>query len=459
MSNHTPQRISLAIVLMLGSAVAVPAQSAPMSLDEREAVVRLQSGKASIRKDAAERLGRLKSKAASPDLARTAASDPDASVRRAAALALGRVGDRDRIPEMIAILKDPDPGVRRGGVEGLVNLYVGRDEGFFTRIRVGFSKAVPFWEERNSTTVELFDPVDPSVPTAISGLLKSDSDHGNRVAAVRGLGALRAAAEVDALADAMGADGGLRPDVLDAFVRIGDTDAARYCIPLFEDPGDDLAAQAMLAAGRLRAADSVDPLLRIYASGGPKKGVVGSVTSVFSPERRTAALQALALIGDPRAESLFQDRLYDKDPDVRRACYDGIARLGDPKFLALVTRNSQIEKNRDVRLAQSFALYRMGQPGIFGVLATALRNSSQREQAAAYVLEANRQEELLPFLRTPDRDAQLVIIEALSRIGDQQAAGELRPIVRGSQPDVAFAADRAIRRIEWRLAHAASPQP
>jgi HEAT repeat protein len=459
MTIKTVLRSGVVIAIAMGFISQVCAQDAPLSLDEREAVVRLQSGKASVRRDACERLGKLKSRSAGADLVRTATSDPDSTVRRAAVVALGRVGDRSRIAEMLPVLRDPNVDVRRGAIEGLVNLYIGRDEGFFTRVRSGLSKAVPFWDERNSATVEPYDPVDPQVTTAISGLLKIEADRGNRVAAVRALGALRATSEIDALADAMGADDKLRSDVLDAYVRIGDTSAARYAIPLFESQSDDLAAQAMLTGGRLRAADCVEPLQKVYATGGPKKGVVGTVTSVFSPERRKAALQALALIGDPRSESMFLSELYDKDPDVRQACYDGLARMADPKFLALVTRNGQLEKNSDVRLAQSFALYKMGQPGLFGVLATALRNGSQREQAAEYVLEADNQAHLMPFLRAPDRDAQLVVIEALGRIGDKDAAEALRPIIRGSEPDVALAADRAVRRIEWRIANAPAPQP
>lgn len=459
MGMKTVSLMLLIVALFPIGEVAARAQDAPLSLDEREAVVRLQSGKASVRRDACEQLGKLKSRAAGPALAKTATTDPDSSVRRAAVVALGRVGDRTRIAEMTPVLGDPNADVRRGAIEGLVNLYIGRDEGFFTRVRSGISKSVPFWDERNSATVEPYDPVDPQVITAISGLLKNEPDSGNRVAAVRALGALRASSEIDALADAMGAHDHLRSDVLDAYVRIGDTSAARYAIPLFESQSDDLAAQAMLTGGRLRAADCVEPLQKIYTTGGPKKGVVGTVTSVFSPERRKAAIQALALIGDPRSESIFLTEMYDKDPDVRRACYDGLARMADPKFLALVTRNSQTQGNEDVRLAQSFALYKMGQPGIFGVLATALRHRSQREQAAEYVLEADDQAQLMPFLRAPDTDAQLVVIEALGRIGNQEAADALKPIVRGSKPDVALAADRAIRRIEWRIANPPAAAP
>ena len=451
-------KVMLSALLAMGVGFA---QDAPLTPAEQEAVVKLQSAKADVRRDAAKRLGELKSRGAGPDLAKTASGDPDASVRRAAVVALGRSGDRSRIPDMTAVLKDPDPKVRGGAIEGLVNLYLASDESVFTRVRSGVIHVTPFWDERQTQVVEPYVEVDPAVTTGIAELMRTDKVDANRIAAVRALGALRASSQVDALADAMAADVKLRPEVLDAFVLIGDTEAATYAIPFFESPDADLAVQAMIVAGRLHAAKAVVPLLTVYGSDQPNKGIVGTVKGVFDPERKKAALQALALIGDPRADAIFasQDNCFDKDPDVRRACYEGLAREGDPRYLPMVTRNSLIEKNDEVRLAQTFALYKMKQPSTFGVIMNALRERSRRDQAAQYVREANSADDLMPFLRTPDRDAQRVVVEALGDLGDQTTADALKPLVRGSSPEIALAADRSIRRIEWRLANAPAPAP
>src|SRR5688572_11032909 len=85
---------------------AAPVRAQAMLPAEHEAVIKLQSAKTPVRREAAEELGRLRSRAASADLARVATSDPDPTVRRAAVHALGRVRDEARIPDMIAILKD-----------------------------------------------------------------------------------------------------------------------------------------------------------------------------------------------------------------------------------------------------------------------------------------------------------------------------------------------------------------
>ena len=43
-----------------------------------------------------------------------------------------------------------------------------------------------------------------------------------------------------------------------------------------------------------------------------------------------------------------------------------------------------------------------------------------------------------------------MIINALGQFADPAVAAELKPFLRGTTPEIAEAADRAIRRIEWR---------
>jgi HEAT repeat protein len=280
-----------------------------------------------------------------------------------------------------------------------------------------------------------------------------------RVACVRALGALKAESQLDALADAMAADEKLRPEVLDAFVLIGEADAARYVTPFFEHPDDKLAAQAMLTAGRLRSSHAVVPLLNVYGDKQDGAGVVETVKRkvTFAPERRKVTIQALALIGDRRAEKVFYDGMSDKDPDVRRASYEGLGRMGDPRFYEVVTRNKLMERDESVKLAQMFAIYKMGHPEVFHHFVNALDVRSRRDQAYQYLLEADSPEHLLPYVRMRDKQMQLMVIEALGRIGDQQTADELKPLQRGFAPEIATAAGRSVRRIEWRLAQPAQP--
>jgi HEAT repeat protein len=431
-----------------------PARTIPLGPAERDAIAKLQSAKPAVRREGVEKLGELRSRGASGEVAKLVASDPDPSVRRAAAVSLGRIRDEARIPDLTAALADPDPGVRLGVVQGLVNLYIDREEGVFTRVRSTLVAVVPFWDEDRSETVEPYDMVDERVTSALAEALRRDGDAKVRVACVRALGALRAESQLDALADAMAADEKLRFDALDAMVRIGSADGAGYAIPFFEHPDEKLAAQAMLTAGRLRASQSVVPLLNVYNGKDDKTSVVEKVkrTVTFAPERRKVSIQALALVGDARAEKVFYDNMYDKDAEVRRAAYEGLARQADPRFYDVVTRNKLLEKDEAVKLAQMFAIYKMGHPEVFHHLVNALATRSGREQGYQYVLEADSPEHLLPYTRMRDKQVQLMIVEALGRIGDERTIAELEPLRRGFAPEIGEAATRAIRRIEWRVA-------
>lgn len=435
---------------MLLAPAAVAAQA--LSRDEQQLVLRLQDPKPTVRRVAAERLGELRTRGAAPELVKAAKTDPEPAVRRAAVRALGRVRDEALIPEMLAILDDPDRSVRVAAIEGLAALYIDREEGFFTRVRETVVHVVPFWDERETLAVEPYDLVDERIPRAIGELMRRDRDRSVRVAAIRALGSLRARGEVDRLADAMASDAEVRPEVLDAFVRIGDTEAARYAIPLFEDENARVAAQAMIAAGRLRAGSAVIPLLNVFGDGEPDRGLVGKVKKgvTFAPDRRRAALQALALIGDPRAEKAFHGSVGDRDAGVRRAAYEGLARGADPRFLDLVSRNALMEKDAGVRLAQAFALYKMKRTDVYPRIVDGLRARATRDQAKEYLLETDAPAHLVPYLRTPDREVQRIVIDVLGHIGDEATIAELRPFVRGTRPETGEAAARAIRRIEWR---------
>jgi HEAT repeat protein len=432
----------------------------PVGSAEREALVKLQSAKGSVRRDAAEQLGRLRSRPAGAELAKVAASDPDPEVRCAAVLALGRIRDLDRIPDMIAVLQDAHPKVRASAVAGLVNVWIERDESVFTKVRGTLIKITPFWDERQTAVVQPYEVVDARVPPALARVMLDDPSHDVRVAAVRGLGALAARSEIDAMGDAMVANEKLRPDILDAFLLIGDARAARYTIAFFESDDASLARQAMITAGRLRYEPAVPALLAVYGAD-RKEGLVEKVKGAFSTERSTAALQSLAYTGDGRAEAAFYANVLDEDDDRQRAAFEGLAREGDPRFYEMVQRMAMNETNQSVRLAQYFAMYKMGHADHLQTIVQALRDGGQRDQAAEYLLEVNSGAELVPFMWTPHREAQLAIIAAIGARGDRSVIPQLTPLVKSGKTEVAVAADKAIRLIEWREAQVGprTPEP
>src|SRR4029434_7172134 len=106
----------------------------------------------------------------------------------------------------------------------------------------------------------------------------------------------------------LNADQDLRIEVLRAFIKIGNQSAGPYLIPFFRDSDQKVRTQAMVAAGMLKYKPAVDPLLAVYGLGPEKKGtfkLVGERVKgglAYFPQRDEAALWALSLIGDEKAE-------------------------------------------------------------------------------------------------------------------------------------------------------------
>jgi HEAT repeat protein len=212
----------------------------------------------------------------------------------------------------------------------------------------------------------------------------------------------------------------------------------------------------MVAAGMLKYRPAVEPLLSIYGLGPEKKGkiskVVGTVkgTLSYNPSRDEAALWALSLIGDERAEQTFVENMTDNDADRRQYAFEGLARIADPRYMDQISRLVLTEKNGDVKLAEQWALYRMGsRPNIQYVVRKL--DTDQEHQARTYLLEANDPADLYPYIRSSNNDVRRKVIDILGRIGDGETVKELKPVAETSGKDTSNTATVAIKRIEWRL--------
>ncbi|HET9529389.1 MAG TPA: HEAT repeat domain-containing protein, partial [Blastocatellia bacterium] len=380
----------------------------------------------------------------------------DREVRAEAVNALGLIKDFSTLPDMIGALKDSQANVRRVAVRSLVALYTEHDIDFITNRRTGWNLFNPFLDTSDHEIIEPYQVVDPAIITALGESAHQDHERDVRIAAIRALGVLRGSAAIPQLAAALNADQDVRIDVLRAFIKIGDPTAGQYLIPFFRDSNHKVRTQAMVAAGMLKYEPAVEPLLSVYGLGPEKKGtitkVTGAVKGVFTyqPQRDEAALWALSLIGDERAEQTFVENMADRDDDRRRYAFEGLARIADPRYLDQISRLVLTERSSHVKLAQQWALYKMGsRPNIQYVVRKL--GTDQQDQAYHYLMEANSPADLFPYVRSSDKQVRRSVIEILGRIGDQATINELEPIARTSGAGTSDIATVAIKRIEWRL--------
>jgi HEAT repeat protein len=235
------------------------------------------------RRAAAAALGQLGNTQSVKPLIRTL-EDTDWSVRMAAAEVLGRLGDPLAVEPLIAALKDAYGDVRRTAAEALG---------------------------------QLGDPL--AVKPLIAAL--KDEDWDVRRTAAEMLGKLGDPLAVKPLIAALkDADWDVRRTAADVLGQLGNARAVKPLIIALKDPQWGVPSAAAAALGQLGDPLAVKPL--IIALKDPQWGVP------------VAAAAALGRLGDPRAVEPLILALEDVDNDVRSAAAEALRVIGTPEALA-----------------------------------------------------------------------------------------------------------------------------
>ncbi|HKZ80181.1 MAG TPA: hypothetical protein VJ124_18040 [Pyrinomonadaceae bacterium] len=177
----------------------------------------------------------------------------------------------------------------------------------------------------------------------------------------------------------------------------------------------------------------------------------------------SAACTVLVLSRDCQAQSTTVDARTDTvalarqlgsvDPKVRRAAAESLARLAAVDQRKVVEGYRLQEKDKKVRLALDWALYRMGKSEALFQLVHEL-DSSRHKQAVSYLSQVDSPSLLYVFLKNEDNQPPVTVglLESLSRIGDEETLEQIKPFRKSFYPGVAEAAEMATEQIENRLA-------
>ena len=153
----------------------------------------------------------------------------------------------------------------------------------------------------------------------------------------------------------------------------------------------------------------------------------------------------------------FSKQLGSADALVRQRSAEALARLAATDQRKLVEGYQLQEKNKEVRLALDWALYRMGRSEALYRVVDEL-DSGRQEQAIGYLAELESPDLLYPFLKRSSNAPRINagLLKALARIGDAQTLELIKPFRESHQPYVAEAAEVAHDEIEKRLGEPAS---
>ena len=148
----------------------------------------------------------------------------------------------------------------------------------------------------------------------------------------------------------------------------------------------------------------------------------------------------------------FAKQLNNPDAHVRKQSAEALARLAATDQRKLVEGYRLQEKNKDVRLALDWALYRMGRAEALYHIVDDL-DSGRQDQAVGYLSELESPDVLYPFLKRTTNAPRINagLLKALARTGDAQTLELVKPFLESHQPYVAEAAEVAHDEIEKRL--------
>ena len=145
-------------------------------------------------------------------------------------------------------------------------------------------------------------------------------------------------------------------------------------------------------------------------------------------------------------------QLSDADPNVRQRSAEALARLAAADQTKLVEGYYLEEKNKEVRLAMDWALYRFGKSqSLFRIVHDL--DSGRQEQAIGYLSKLESPDVLYPFLKKPNNAPRVNVgvLKALALIGNAQTIEVIKPYLESVQPYVAEAAENATDEINKRI--------
>lgn len=270
-------------------------------------IASLEVNDASIRRHAAEALGRQGDARALPALI-DALGDRDASVREHVATALGQIGDTRAIVPLTDALGDEDARVREHAASALGKI-------------------------RNAAAAP-----------PLSRLVLSDEQARVREHAASALGEIGDATAAPPLGRALleDPDARVREHVASALGRIGDRTAIPPLIrALREDVDEDVREHVATALGHAGKGDD-----------GAYRALVEAFRNDESIAVRAHAAYGLGLLGDRRAFELLVGGLDSPHVEIRAHCAEGLGWLGDSRALPYLQEAANDENERVRERAQ-----------------------------------------------------------------------------------------------------------
>jgi HEAT repeat protein len=377
--------------------------------------------------------------------------DSDRDVRLEAIKAVVRIDTRASLDALVAGTRDRDPEIRIRATDGIVNTYLpgyvanNSLSGNFTR---GFRHIKDFFSSRNDQVVDADVVIRPDAAQALADEINDGFSFDASSNAALAAGILRARPAVPALIKGLKSkENDMIFECLVALQKIQDPSAGPAVGFLARDLDERIQVTALETIGLLRSLDSAPDVRAALKSGKNLK-------------IRRAAMEALAMLGIPGDRATFQRDADSGDTEMRAAALEGLGRIREPEDFRLL-KAAYDEANADwrIHLAAAFALANQGkvdteQFSPLPYLVESLNTKGRAEIARAYLKELARHEDarasLVKLIPEATKDQKLELCSVFGASRSEDLLPALNKLSTDADPDVAFAASKAIRILQAR---------
>jgi HEAT repeat protein len=371
--------------------------------------------------------------------------NPDPKARLAAVRMLHESQVHEAVVPLAAILNDPVDAIQLEGIAAELSFFLVRDVparrrvGLIVELR-GRGQALQAFESGPLVAWPRAAPRE-----VIDALLQATDDENGRVRAeaIYALGVIARPPLADAAGDRLiqvldHYDPGMRVAAARVIGRLRVARGGDALITAINDSNPPVRYAAMRALGELREERAVQALTEQFAYYGKGEGA-------------WAALDGLARIAHPSSAALFKSALGHKDPYMRRAAAEGLARLPDRSVLNDVQAAATADPSAMVRAAMAFAMMSFGQ-NYLARLVDHFSSPRTSLQVQEYLLELGAPvvAGLTPSLQDPDPGVRAGVAEVIGALGAAASIPLLEPLTRDRERAVAETAAVAIERIKMR---------
>ena len=377
--------------------------------------------------------------------------DADRDVRVEAVKAIVKIDTTGSLDPLVEATRDRDPEVRIRATDGIVNAYLPGYvttkslSGYFTR---GVRQVKQFFSSRNDQAVDPDLVIRPDVAKALADEINDGFSMDARTNAALAAGILRDRPAVPALIEALHSkENDMIFESLIALQKIQDPSAGPHVGFLARDLDDRIQPLALETIGVLRSLPSA-PDVR-YA-----------LTNARNIKIRRAALESLAMLGIAEDRALFQQYASYQDAELRAYALEGLGRIREPEDTpALQAAFDEPNADWRIHLAAAFALVDEGKADTqefspLAYLVETLNSNGRADVASAYLSElakhASVRDGLVKLLPETTKAQKIALCSIFGSSRSEGSMPALNILQKDSDPDVSFAASRAIRILQAR---------